>query len=40
MTRKSGHYKSTDLSEKNREKVELMKNDFNFKVHPNIKQKW
>jgi hypothetical protein len=40
MTRKSGHYKLTNLSEINREGVEFMKNDFNFKVHPNIKQKW
>jgi hypothetical protein len=40
MTRKSGHYKSTNLSEINREGVEFMKNDFNFKVHPNIEQKW
>lgn len=36
MIRKSGPCKSTNLSEKNREYVEFMKNDFNFKMYPNI----
>ena len=40
MIRKSGHCKSTNLSEKNREYVEFMKNDFNFKMYPNIECKW
>lgn len=37
MIKKSGYCKPSILSEINREKVELMKNDFNFKMYPNIK---
>ena len=36
MTKKSGYYKPSFLSEINREKVKIITNDFNFKMYPNI----